>query len=243
VTVLALLLTGLRGAWTASPAKGLFEGTPPIGAISSARHVPQVAIVGVVDAERALNIGVADRIQDRLLRTWLLMHSELWWTEWADRNNRLAVRAEPIRLLANKWPANLVASGYVFSFGPAQLTPRTVLRACRVASDHRPPCDQTIKRTMRRLLSYLDALDLVGVVLDAEATEWEQRSQYPVRKDVALLGTLYSMGGEYYRHGHPDLRLPVYNDFGKWIAERCHTIAAAVHAPPNECNLAQRYGS
>lgn len=205
-----------------------------VRATARARRVPAPVIAGVVLAEHHFNVTLVDRVQDRVLRAWLAHHSDDWWAAWAARGEREALRAKDARWLANKWPATLVASGYVASFGPAQLTPRTVLRGC--AEVVAPPCDAGVKEVLQQMLSADGAIALVGVVLDFEAREWEKHSHTTARRDVGLLATLYSTGGDYYVHRHISLtQLPIRNAFGRWVEERCGSIAIQLGSNPAEC--------
>jgi hypothetical protein len=92
--------------------------------------VPPEVTAGVFIAEELLNRGAVDITQDTLFHFLVRSRDDNWWTHWALDAMELADRAEDARMVSNKWPLNIVKTGIVFSIGPAQITPRTVLHAC-----------------------------------------------------------------------------------------------------------------
>jgi len=204
-----------------------------IVANSKKYRITPVAIAGAIVAERTLNKTSLDHAQDLVLNTWLqLVPASVWWKEWARSADLIAQRAEEVRMQSNKWPVSLIATGFVASYGPAQLTPRTVLRACVASGIAEYPCDPDIRTLLGRILKEETAIDLVAMVLGFESEVWEKESDYPVRKDPGLLGSLYSMGADYYLYQHgKNNQQPAYNVFGKWIRSHKDEISKAIASP------------
>lgn len=192
-------------------------------------NIPVLAIAGVIAAELTLNHNFLDSSQDILLSTWLEIYNEEWWGKWASKGKELAEEAELARLKSNKWPTPLVEMGYVVSFGPAQITPRTILMACQEHNMKPLPCCGSTKQIIGRVLTEKTSIQMVAVILDYEANKWESNSNYDVRADLGLLATLYSMGGEYYRHQFAtNNQIIQYNKLGKWVVEHKDEIAKII---------------
>ncbi|KOR28762.1 hypothetical protein TI05_16300 [Achromatium sp. WMS3] len=171
-------------------------------AILDAGHrngISPVAIAGVIAAEWILNKNFIDSVQDKWLLRLLRMHNPQWWDKWAVKCESEALSAQPQRLIANKWPAALIASGYVMSFGPAQIQPRTAILACHKYSRFEPICQRNIKYLIKALLSEKESIRLVAVILRYEAEIWmAHTNQKQVKNNPAMLATLYSSGAEYW---------------------------------------------
>ncbi|MBA7481231.1 hypothetical protein ES707_16701 [subsurface metagenome] len=188
--------------------------------------IQPVAIAGVIAAELTLNHNRIDYAQDLWLKTRLKLYDDGWWEAWALEMEQLATESRDVRLISNKWPISLVWSGYVMSFGPAQITPRTALLACKEFKDRPDVCEGSVKQIVSRLLREETAIKLVAVILSVEAKQWAKCSEHNARADLGLLATLYSMGGDYYRHrfgkSNPGI---VYNYFGRWVSENGSRIS------------------
>lgn len=235
----AVVVIGLAGIAGASPAGGAatrltaaVPDTQPCAAVGllrrhhlhihavAARHgVPAVAIAGVVAAEWALNRNLVDTAQDAWLATRLAWHDESWWAAWAVEWERQTERVLAARSIANRWPVDVVGSGYVMSFGPAQIQPRTALRACARRGAALQVCSGGTRSLMQGLLDEGSSLELVGLVLRTEAATWQQHTATNVDADAGLLATLYSSGAEYILVAAAD-RVPYPNRMGRWVAAR-----------------------
>lgn len=191
--------------------------------------LPSVAVGGVVAAEQSRNINAIDGFEDAVLRRLLRERSSASWDAWLASNQALERRVGNFRLIGNKWPQRLIFSAYVVSFGPAQLTPRTVLRACMVVrTPISHPCHKHVKQIMSTLLDEDGAFVLTAVVLEFEAVQWQVYYHEDIRSDVGLLASLYSAGGDYYRHVYGAAgTLRVRNDFGKWLSTHLGDIGRA----------------
>ena len=180
-------------------------------------------------AEQTLNVGAIDGVQDAVIRRLLRAKSSEWWNIWLASNEALEARVARFRLIANKWPERLVLTTYVGSVGPAQLTPRTVLRACRsVATPTAHPCHGGVRQILSTALDDDGAFELAAVVLAFEAQQWKTLHDEDIRVNVGLLSSLYSAGGDYY-HGRrgAESRLHEYNAFGNWVSVHRNQIARA----------------
>jgi len=108
--------------------------------------------------------------------------------------------------------------GYVMSFGPAQIKPKTILSAFQIDVDTVSLSSYSIKNVIASILYEDSAIRSATIILDFESREWEKYSNYNIRSDIGLLSTIYSMGGDYYRHKYNSIDLPViYNKFGQWV--------------------------
>ena len=185
---------------------------------SAARHgIPKEAVAGMISAEWMLNRTIADTLQDNWLRVRLMEHDASWWERWAENSSRAAEQARKARLLGNKWPVRLVASGYVMSFGPAQIQPRTILGSCQEYYSEEPLCRLGVKDLMSALLDEASAPPLVAVVLRHEASHWHLQTGQDIRNQIGFLATLYSAGAEYCLAAQTlQDRCPV-NGFGRWV--------------------------
>ena len=165
---------------------------------AAATHgIPGTAIAGVIAAEWTLNRSFVDTAQERWLSLRLQRHDDAWWAQWAEQGAQAAAQAraaQPGR--SNPWPLSLIASGYVMSFGLAQLKPRTVILACQRFAAEEPVCWQGIKELMASLLSEEDSIRLAAAVLRQEANIWRTHTDLDATTDASLLATFYSAGAE-----------------------------------------------
>ena len=186
--------------------------------------VPAAAIAGVIVAESTLNRNLVDRAQDAWLATQLALHGDVWWDDWARTWSRETERAAGARWVGNKWPVSVIASGYVMSFGAAQIQPRTALRACAGVTAAVPACTGGTKTLLHALLDEATSIGLAALVLQFEAVQWRDRTGRDVRADIAFLATLYSSGGEYvYASQGVGGRKP--NRMGAWLQPRLRPIS------------------
>jgi hypothetical protein len=200
---------------------------------AAAHGIPGTAIAGVIAAEWTLNRSYVDTAQELWLSLRLKRHDDAWWEQWAEQAAQEAAQARaahPGR--SNPWPLSLIASGYVMSFGPAQIKPRTVILACQHFSAEEPVCRQGIKGLMAALLSEEDSLRLAAVVLRQEADLWRTHTGREATTDVGLLATFYSAGAEVRIAIRNEASRTRLNRFGQWVADHLTALEAllAAHA-------------
>lgn len=87
--------------------------------------VDPILVKAILEVEGE-NINSIDYLQDLLLESQLARHDSTWWENWATRHDSIANNYLPLRSKSGKWPVSLYSSLYVVSFGPAQITPRTI---------------------------------------------------------------------------------------------------------------------
>lgn len=184
-------------------------------------NVPSQVIVGVIVAEETLNRSFVDTSQDYLFRLLLSEKSDRWWEEWRKVWASRSKEAQKFSLRSNKWPVDLIRSGYVVSLGPSQLTPRTVFRACEYGQSRATICSSSTKDLLLGILDEETSIILTAMVIDYEATRWENYFETSIRADYAMLATLYSMGFDYYRVTYENQGKDVlhYNHFGEWVRQ------------------------
>jgi hypothetical protein len=107
----------------------------PFCAAAKKYDVSPEVLAGVFLYENQINRQIKDTIQDGVFTILLQNRDDNWWAYWAERAMKMADDTERVRLVSNKWPLEVIATGVVVSIGPAQITPRTVLRACNVLTD------------------------------------------------------------------------------------------------------------
>ena len=119
---------------------------------------------------------------------------------------------------------DLISSGYVVSLGPCQLTPRTVFEACEYSDTSAKICSSSTKNLLLGILDENTSIILAAMVIDYEATRWEDFYGNSIRADYAMLATLYSMGFDYYQKlyaDRPEDSHP-YHQFGEWLERNKH---------------------
>jgi hypothetical protein len=184
--------------------------------------VPPEIVAGVVLAEELLNRSAIDIAQDTIFQFLLNTRDENWWTQWGVDAMKLADDSEDLRILSNKWPPHVISSGVVVSIGPAQITPRTALRACAYLKETPSVCKEGTRALMRRLLDDLGAADVAAMVLRFEQEAHVAAGGIDLSRDVGRWATAYNFGGDYYRHAFTE-RFPV-NAFGRWVASNVEQI-------------------
>jgi hypothetical protein len=193
--------------------------------VAAMHGLPGTAIAGVIAAEWTLNRSYADTMQELWLSLRLKRNDDAWWEQWAEQGAQAAAQARaahPGRI--NPWPLSLIASGYVMSFGPAQLKPRTVILACQRFAAEEPVCRQGIKGLMAALLSEEDSLRLTAVVLRQEADLWRTRTGRDATNDAGLLATFYSAGAEARLAQRNEASRTWLNRFGRWVADHLKAL-------------------
>ncbi|MBM3576658.1 MAG: DUF1402 family protein [Alphaproteobacteria bacterium] len=193
-----------------------------ICSIALSQRVPPELVAGVILAENHLNKNWIDTIQDALFRGILKYHDIDWWSRWAEYSMALTARDQSLRLSTNKWSERVVATGLVFSIGPAQITPRTALTACYNVSNPPALCKKNVKAIIAGLLEYDGAIVLASVILRFEAESHKMNTGKDVSNNLGLWATLYNAGGDYLRHENKD---KTSNNFGMWIELNANDIA------------------
>jgi hypothetical protein len=179
--------------------------------------VPPELVAGVFLFENLLARGLVDSAQDAIFNFLIDHRDGVWWDRWAVDAMRLADEFEDARLVSNKWPPSVVATGVAFSIGPAQITPRTALRSCRSLQNTPSVCANGTKFLIRQLLSERGAAEAAAMVLHFEQRMQKKETGIDVSGDVGRWATIYNVGGDFYRKtftGGIDV-----NRFGRWVSE------------------------
>lgn len=168
-------------------------------------------IRGIFLAEVELNGNIFDELQERLYQPRFVSFRDEDWQSWLEYNEEMAKKAARARLLANKWPQELVVTGYVQSFGPGQITPRTILNVCR-----RNPtldyCRQSTGKQVVRLFDEGGAIAAATAILYDAGTE--SRKKWGAVPTVGALATAYNVGTDYYLEKFSENEV---NAFGKYV--------------------------
>jgi hypothetical protein len=191
--------------------------------------VPPEIVAGVILAEDLLNRSAVDIAQDTIFRILLNTRDENWWTRWAADAMRLADDAEDLHIVSNKWPPYVVSSGVVMSIGPAQITPRTALRACAYLNQAASLCKEGPRFLIRRMLDELGAPDVAAMVLRFERDAHAASVGIDLSSDVGRWATAYNFGGDYYRRAFAH-QFPT-NAFGRWVASNVDKIRVHLSCP------------
>jgi hypothetical protein len=187
--------------------------------------VPPELVAGVFLFENHINRSIKDSIQDAAFGLLLENTDEDWWVRWAESAAKRAHSARHAHLLSNKWPAEVVATGFVVSIGPAQITPRTAIAACAKSVPQRPVCGGGIKKLIASLLRDTESIELVSLVLSYERDEhWNFTGVDPSR-DIGVWATLYNLGGDYFRARYRDQKEYEVSRLGRWVRDFRNIIA------------------
>lgn len=199
---------------------------------AAAHGIPATAIAGVIPAEWSLNRSFVDTAQERWLSLRLQRHDDAWREQWSEESAREAALARAANSgRSGNWPLSLLVSGYVMSFGPAQIKPITVLPACRRFAADEPVCRQGTKGLMAALLCEADSLRLAAVVLRQEADVWRTHTGGDATRDPGLLTTLYSTGAQARVAMKNEAGRSRPNGFGRWVTDHRAALEALLAAP------------
>ena len=188
--------------------------------VARSNDIDPLAVAGVIAAELTLNYNYTDAAQDGYIKSLIQLQNDEWLEHWVDNNEKLAQRALESRMKSNKWPISLVTQGYIASIGPAQITPRTSILACKAIHYASPPCTYSVKNMLTALLNEESAVAMTGVVINYELVYAESKGLYQARRDIGLQGTLYSSGADFYCNKYKDdPNAPHYNKIGHWIID------------------------
>lgn len=179
---------------------------------------------GVLVAEIELNKNIIDSAQNLYFKTLVKNKNYEWWRQWHKYWSHQAKLSESMRHMSNKWPAELWMSGYVQSFGPAQITPRTVFRACKSLADQCTLCNNNTKDLMNNLLSIPEAFYLSAAILRFELDEFKKESGENLSTNIDLWATVYNVGGDYFWRSYYSRYKMQPNNFGIWISENIPKI-------------------
>ncbi|MFO1434674.1 MAG: hypothetical protein U1F76_32090 [Candidatus Competibacteraceae bacterium] len=194
---------------------------------AAAHGIPGTVLAGVIAAEWTLNRSFVDTAQERWLSLRLNRHDDAWWEQWAEQAAQQAAQARAAHPgMINSWPMSLIVTGYVWSYGPAQLKPRTVILACQHFAAEEPVCRQSMKGLMASLLSEEDSIRLAAVVLRQEADLWRTRTGREATTDVGLLATFFSAGAEARIAQRDEANRTRPNRFGRWVADHRTALEA-----------------
>jgi hypothetical protein len=185
--------------------------------------VPAELVAGVFFFENRINRNVKDTVQDTAFRIMLKGLSKEWWDEWASKSMTLASSRESATAQANRWPAEVAATGLVISLGPAQITPRTALLACKgetllreASSPLYTICEAGVRNLIESILDERKSIELSALILRYEAHNHYALTGTSVIGDLGTWATLYNRGGYYYRNGKNSGSL---TKLGGWVAE------------------------
>jgi hypothetical protein len=180
-------------------------------------RIPEYLPVALVLTEQTKNVGSKDLVEDALLRTLLETRSDQWWEHWKNQNEAVERIAINDRAKFGRWPLDLLTSGYVVSVGPAQITPRAALRACKSYKQILSACNGNTRSTLTKLLSLPGALLIATAVAAYERDEY--CSQYRMcNLDPTEFATLYNTGADLYVKLHGSKLMP--NGFGKSVGNK-----------------------
>jgi hypothetical protein len=199
----------------------------PFCKVSETSGVPAPLLAGVFLAENKFNRDWKDTVQDLVFSGLLEVRDDKWWQEWASKGLALAEGVRSERQLSNKWPAEVVSTGIVFSIGPAQITPRTALRACDNAANRPRACSGGPKAIVSGLLDENTSVEMASVVLQFEAESYQVLSGREAKNDLGLWATLYNGGAEYFSRPTAAHKQEA-NGFGIWVAAHADQINTAL---------------
>ena len=180
-------------------------------------NIPPESIAGVIIAEKTLNHGLLDDMQDVYISYLVNNKNVIWWNDWAASSEQIAKNIMHIRLISNKWPIELSKNGYVISIGMAQITPRTAIHACNKMNHIISACKGSVKSIVSNLLVTKKAIEIAAAIIAFEKLEHIKITSEPSVINLALLGTLYNLGGDYYRKTFLSKFNTQYNMFGRWV--------------------------
>jgi hypothetical protein len=186
--------------------------------VANKHGIDVLAIAGVIAAEQTLNRNFKDTVQDTFLEYELATRPAAFWEPWRIRCRDISESATEMFVKTGKWPQELVRNGYVMSFGPAQITPRTLFSAFERTGIRDFPATEEV---MAGLLKPHVSIEYAAIILKAEGSDLKSWNSHDSSKYLGQLGTLYSCGSLRILRakGGRALHLsdiPV-NPFGRWM--------------------------
>lgn len=185
--------------------------------IANHTNVPPALLAGVVITEAELNRSVLDRIQDAMLIRMLQSKDATWWDQWQQQGERLAKKSIPFRMLSNKWPVELWHTGYVQTFGSAQVSPRTAILACKNLINKYDVCRIGVKGIVEKISKDPDGILIAGIVLDSEREQYQRVLNIDVSNSIAKWATIYNVGSDFVIMSHSNGYKLKANRFGKHV--------------------------
>jgi hypothetical protein len=199
-------------------------------------ETPEELIRGIVEGEQAINGGSTRRIQNITFEALLKMGSPAFWEDWRKRNELVAHASASVRLASNKWPAELWTSGYVQSFGPGQITPRTAFLACGNNEGRYAMCRLPTDGMLRALVGPSTAYVMVGIVFAYEREEMLRVKGVDLRENPIMWATVYNVGGDYFRATYESRWGYTPNILGRWVGKHSGNFKNQLRCesyPPN----------
>ncbi len=191
---------------------------------SDTTNVPAELLAGVIITEAELNRGITDRVQDLRLKTMLLTKPERWWNKWKIDGEVLANNSSELRLLSNKWPIELWKTGYVQSFGSAQITPRTAFKACHEYINDFSVCKSGVKGIVKSISDDPSSFLIASIILKYEKEKYLLLFPKSLDVDVGVWATMYNVGWDYYHLTYIPRWGNTANNFGKHVSSRLLSI-------------------
>lgn len=195
--------------------------------VAASHGVRASVLAGVVLAEKQLNRDWSDAVQDGLFRIALALRSDEGWRRWAERASAAAQAGLAARARTTDWSRDVAWTGFVFSLGPAQITPRTALRACGNAP-HAPDWCAGVGSTIRALLDETTSLEVAALVLRDERETHLRATDVDVGDAPGRWATLYNFGGDLFRARFRDRPARPANGFGQWVERHQAAITAGL---------------
>lgn len=196
--------------------------------------LPVELLAGVVLAEKQLNRDVTDAVQDSIAQFLILTQDENWWEDWANDSESKTSVDEAQRAQGGEWSSDVAMTGYAFSLGPAQITPRTAINACKELENSSAVCNQGVKHMVESMMDSRSSVEVAAVVLKAEQKQHLREAGIDVTNDLAKWATLYNFGGSIYRTQYAGDLNHKPNGFGAWIGGRAQDITQEVPCSPGQ---------
>ena len=147
--------------------------------------------------ERNNNFDQTDLTQDHLLKFTLALNDENWWEDWKDYNRAIENEYYDLFTKTKKWPVSLITTGYVQSFGPAQITPQTMFRYCdRNIKIHF--CNKNTIEIIRGLIKEKSSRDYATHLVTEGYQFAKTECGTHVQESMEIAATIYNIGYEFY---------------------------------------------
>lgn len=186
--------------------------------------VPAALIASVIIAEDDLNRNIIDRLQDVSLKNMLNLKDEKWWEKWHMDCKALAQSTIKYRFISNKWPIELWQTGYVQSYGSAQITPRTAIIACDELKSSFEECRAGVKKIVQSIISNPDSFIFAGIILQYEKKQYQKRFKNKLDEHIGVWATIYNVGWDYFNESYFARWGVKENNFGKKVSEHYQII-------------------
>lgn len=191
-------------------------------------NVPSALLAGVIVAETELNRSLADRLQDTMLLGFLRFKDAQWWEQWNLTGKDLANKSAKYRAHSNKWPIELWRTGYVQTFGSAQISPRTAIIACNKLKLQYEECRLGIKGIVTQITKDPDSFIIAGIVLNYEKMEYQKKTKQELN-NIGVWATTYNLGSDYMIPLSSNVPRIRENSFGKFVHQNFSIIKRLLH--------------